>query len=187
MDEWKELQARWYEFGSFMPLFRAHGQYPFREPFNIAKENEDSYKAMVGAIKKRYTLLPTLYAIAADVHFNNGTFLKGMMMEFPNDKKVLEINDQFMCGSSLLVNPVYNYKQRSRKVYLPGGTNWFDLYSNKMYHGAQTIDAMAPITNIPVFVREGTILVIGAAASMVYPPVYILFVYRSNQLVPAGK
>jgi alpha-D-xyloside xylohydrolase len=161
MDEWKELQARWYEFGSFLPLFRAHGQYPSREPFNIAKENEDTYKAMVGAIEKRYTLLPTLYSIAADVHFNNGTFLKGMMMEFSNDKKVLEINDQFMCGSSLLVSPVYNYKQRSRKVYLPAGTNWFDLYTNKIFTGGQTIDAAAPITNIPVFVKEGTVLVTG--------------------------
>ncbi|MGC4102815.1 glycoside hydrolase family 31 protein [Ferruginibacter sp.] len=161
MDEWKELQARWYAFGSFLPLFRAHGQYPYREPFNIAKENEDTYKAIVSTIEKRYTLLPTLYSIAADVHFNNNSFLKGMMMEFPADKKVLTINDQFMCGNSLLVNPVYNYKQRSREVYLPAGVHWFDLYTDKMYNGAQTITADAPIDHIPVFVKEGSILITG--------------------------
>ena len=160
-EEWKELQARWYEFGSFLPLFRAHGQFPYREPFNIANDNEDTYKAMVSAIEMRYKLLPTLYSIAANVHFNNGTFLKGMMMEFPNDKNVLHINDQFMCGSSLLVNPVYNFKQRNRKLYLPSGTNWYDLYDNTMYTGGQTIDVAAPINNIPVFVKAGTILVTG--------------------------
>jgi len=161
MDEWKELQARWYEFGSFLPLFRAHGQTPLREPFNIAKENEDAYKAIVASIEKRYTLLPTLYSIAADVHFNNGTFLKGMMMEFPADKKVLNINDQFICGSSLLVNPIYHYKQRSRKLYLPAGANWYNLYDNKLFKGGQIIDAAAPINTIPVFVKEGSILVTG--------------------------
>jgi alpha-D-xyloside xylohydrolase len=161
LDEWKELQARWYQFGSFLPLFRAHGQEPFREVFNIAKENEDSYKAMVSAIEMRYKLLPTLYSIAADVHFNNGTFLKGLMMEFPADKKVLNINDQFMCGSSILVSPIYNYKQRNRKLYLPAGTNWYNFYDNKIFKGGQTIDADAPIKNTPVFVKEGTILVTG--------------------------
>ncbi|MGG9960909.1 TIM-barrel domain-containing protein [Ferruginibacter sp. SUN106] len=161
LDEWKELQARWYEFGSFLPLFRAHGQAPLREPFNIAKENEDTYKAIVGSIERRYTLLPTLYSIAADVHFKNGTFLKGMMMEFPNDKKVENINDQLMCGPSILVNPIYNYKERSRKVYLPAGTNWYGLYDNKIFKGGQTIDAPAPINTIPVFVKEGSILVTG--------------------------
>jgi alpha-D-xyloside xylohydrolase len=161
MDEWKELQARWYQLGSFLPLFRAHGQYPYREPFNIAKENEETYKAMVSAIEMRYKLLPTLYSIAANVHFNNGTFLKGLMMEFPDDKNVFKINDQFMCGSSLLVNPICNYKQRTRKLYLPAGANWYNFYDNKIFKGGRDIDIEAPINNIPVFVKEGTILVTG--------------------------
>jgi alpha-D-xyloside xylohydrolase len=116
---------------------------------------------MVSAIEMRYKLLPTLYSIAADVHFNNGSFLKGMMMEFPADKKVLNINDQLMCGSAILVNPIYNYKERSRNLYLPAGTNWYDLYNNKKFSGGKTINAAAPIGNIPVFVKEGSILVTG--------------------------
>lgn len=161
LDEWKELQARWYELGSFLPLFRAHGQAPTREPFNIAKENEEAYKAMVSSIERRYTLLPTLYSIAANVHFNNGTFLKGMMMEFPADKKVETITDQLMCGSSLLVAPVCAYQQRSRSVYLPAGTNWYNLYDNKMFKGGQAIEAAAPLTVIPAYVKEGSIMVTG--------------------------
>jgi alpha-D-xyloside xylohydrolase len=161
-EEWKELQARWYQFGSFLPMFRAHGQFPYREPFNIAAENEDSYKAMKSAIEMRYKLLPYLYSLAGDVHFNNGTILKGMMMEFPDDKKVENINDQFMCGKALLVNPVYAFKDRNRKLYLPAGTNWYDFYTNKLYAGGQTITAAAPISNIPVFVKEGAMIVTGA-------------------------
>jgi alpha-D-xyloside xylohydrolase len=106
-------------------------------------------------------LLPYLYSLAADVHFNDATILKGIMMEFPADKKVETINDQYMCGPSLLVNPVYHFKDRSRKLYLPAGSRWFDLYSNKTYTGGQTIIADAPINNIPVFVKQGSIIITG--------------------------
>jgi alpha-D-xyloside xylohydrolase len=160
-DEWKELQARWYQFGSFLPLFRAHGQYPLREPFNIAGENEETYAVLKSTIEMRYKLLPHLYSLAADVHYNNGTMLRGLMMDFASDKKTENINDQFMCGKSLLVNPVCTFKQRSRNVYLPAGTNWYDFYSNKFFSGGQTINATAPISNIPVFVKEGSIIVTG--------------------------
>ena len=160
-EEWKELQARWYQFGSFLPFFRAHGQFPYREPYNIAAENEPEFAAIKAAIETRYKLLPHLYSLAAAVHYNNSTMLRGMMMEFPADKKTYSINDQFMCGSSLLVNPVYEFKQRNRNIYLPAGTNWYDFYSNKSYSGGQTINATAPIDNIPVFVKEGSIIVTG--------------------------
>jgi alpha-D-xyloside xylohydrolase len=66
-----------------------------------------------------------------------------------------------MCGSSILVNPIYNYKERSRKLYLPAGSNWYDLYNNKKFSGGKTIEAAAPIGNIPVFIKEGSILVTG--------------------------
>lgn len=159
--EWKELQARWYQFGSFMPLFRAHGQFPYREPFNIANENEPEFAAMKSAIEMRYKLLPHYYSLAADVHYNNSSILRGVIMEFPSDKKTENINDQFMCGKSLLVSPVYEFKQRSRNVYLPAGANWYDFYSNTFYNGGQTINATAPISNIPVFVKEGSIIITG--------------------------
>ncbi len=109
----------------------------------------------------RYKLLPHFYSLAADVHLNNGTMLRGLMMDFASDKKTENSNDQFMCGKSLLVNPVYEFKQRSRNVYLPAGTNWYDFYSNKFFSGGQTISATAPISNIPVFVKEGSIIVTG--------------------------
>jgi alpha-D-xyloside xylohydrolase len=87
--------------------------------------------------------------------------LRGVMMDAPADKKTESINDQFMCGNSLLINPVCEFKQRSRNVYLPAGINWYDFYSNTFYKGGQTINAIAPISTIPVFVKEGSIIVTG--------------------------
>ncbi|MFN8251111.1 MAG: glycoside hydrolase family 31 protein [Ferruginibacter sp.] len=159
--EWKELQARWYQFGSFLPLFRAHGQYPYREPYNIAGENEPEFAAMKSAIEMRYKLLPHLYSLAAAVHYKNSSILRGLMMDFPADIKTLNNNTQFMCGPSLLVSPVYTFGQRSRELYLPAGVNWFDFYTNAMQGGGQIINADAPIGHIPVFVKEGSIIVTG--------------------------
>lgn len=68
-----------------------------------------------------------------------------------------------MFGPSLLINPVYTYKDRDRKVYLPSGQGWFDLYSGKFYNGGQEIKADAPYEKMPVYVKEGTILPTGPA------------------------
>jgi alpha-D-xyloside xylohydrolase len=74
---------------------------------------------------------------------------------------VLNIGDQFMVGPSLLINPVYNYQQRTRELYLPKGQGWYDLYSGKYYEGGQKINAAAPYDRIPVFVKGGSILPVG--------------------------
>jgi alpha-D-xyloside xylohydrolase len=44
--EWRELQARWLQFGAFVPLFRAHGQWPLREPWNIAPEGHPAFRSL---------------------------------------------------------------------------------------------------------------------------------------------
>ena len=82
-------------------------------------------------------------------------------MDFSSDKNVLNIGDQFMFGPALLINPVTEYKARAREVYLPSGTGWFDLKSGKYFKGGQTIRADAPYTDIPIFVKEGSIIPCG--------------------------
>ena len=66
-----------------------------------------------------------------------------------------------MFGPALLINPVTDYKIRKRSVYLPEGTGWYDLKSGKYIGGGQTIEADAPYSDIPIFVREGSILPCG--------------------------
>jgi alpha-D-xyloside xylohydrolase len=163
LEEWRELNARWYQFGAFVPLFRVHGQYPFREIYNIAPADHPAYKSMVYYNQLRYHLMPYIYSLAGQTYQTDYTMMRGLMMDFPKDLKASNLNDAFMFGPSLLVNPVYTYKDRDRKVYLPAGQGWFDLYSGKFYKGGQEINADAPYEKMPVYVKEGTILPTGPA------------------------
>lgn len=161
MNEWRELNTRWYQFGTFAPLFRVHGQYPFREIYNIAPENHPTYKSMLYYNKLRYRLMPYIYSITGAVYHNDYTIMRGLAMDFPQDKKVWNIDDQFMFGPSLLVCPVYEYKARQRDVYFPGNDGWYDLYSGKHVDGGQKATVDAPYERMPLFVREGSILPAG--------------------------
>jgi len=87
--------------------------------------------------------------------------MRALAMDFGSDTKVLNIDDQFLFGPYIMVNPVYEFKARSRNVYLPSACGWYDLFSGKYFEGGQNIDAIAPYSNIPVFVREGSILPVG--------------------------
>lgn len=161
LDEWRELQTRWYQFGAFVPLFRAHGQYPYREVFNIAPENHQTYQSILYYDKLRYRLLPYIYSLAGAAYLNNSTLMRGVVMDFPNDTAVTNLNDEYLFGPSLLINPVYTYKQRQKEVYLPKGTAWYDLYKGNMFDGGKHILADAPYERMPVFVKAGAIIPFG--------------------------
>jgi len=161
LEEWRELNTRWYQFGSFCPLFRSHGQYPLREVYNISPEGHPAYKSMVYYDRLRYYLMPYTYSLAGLTYFNDYTIMRAMVMDFADDKKVESIGDQYMFGPSVLVAPVYRYKARSRPVYLPASCGWYDLYSGKYFKGGLEIDADAPYERMPLFIKEGSILPIG--------------------------
>lgn len=160
-EEWRELNSRWYQFGAFVPLFRAHGQFPYREIFNIAPETHPAYQSMLYYDKLRYRLMPYIYSLAGASYHNDYTIMRGLAMDFPKDSSVLNIADQYMFGPSLLINPVYEYKQTKRAVYLPKSAGWYDLYSGKWYAGGQKTIADAPYERMPVFVKAGSIIPFG--------------------------
>ena len=163
LKEWKELMTRWYQFSSFCPLFRVHGQFPYREIFNTSSPGEDSYESMLYYDKLRYRLMPYIYSLAAKTYFDDYTIMRGLIMDFPNDKNVKDINDEYLFGNSFLINPVYEMNAVSRKVYLPSGNGWYNLYNGKYFEGGQTINADAPYRRIPVFIKEGSIIPFGPA------------------------
>lgn len=161
LEEWRELNTRWYQFGAFVPLFRVHGQFPFREIYNIAPENHPAYKSMMYYNRLRYRLMPYIYSIAGNTYHKDYTMMRGLMMDFPQDLKASNLSDAYLFGPSLLINPVYKYKDRDRTVYLPSGQGWYDLYTGKYLKGGQTIKADAPYEKMPVYVKEGSILPTG--------------------------
>lgn len=162
LEEWRELNTRWYQFGAFCPLFRSHGQYPYREIYNIAPENHPAYKSMLYYNQLRYRLMPYIYSLAGNTYHHNYTLMRGLIMDFASDPGVKNIGDQYMFGPSLLVNPVYKRHATERQVYLPAGQGWYDLYTGKYFEGGQSITAVAPYERIPLFVKEGSIVPVGA-------------------------
>jgi alpha-D-xyloside xylohydrolase len=161
LEEWREQMTRWYQFGAFVPLFRSHGQFPYREIFNVAPETHPAYQSILYYDKLRYRLLPYVYSLAGNAYLNNGSIMRGLVMDFPNDSVASNLNDQYLFGSALLINPVCTYKERARKVYLPQGCGWYDLYKGKYFDGGQKINAEAPYERMPVFVKAGSIIPFG--------------------------
>ena len=159
--EWRELNARWYQFGAFCPLYRSHGQFPYREIWNIAPEGHPAYQSMVYYTRLRYRMMPYIYSLAGMTHFNDYTIMRALVMDFGKDKNVLDISDQFMFGPALMACPVYTYKARQRKVYFPDGNGWYDFYTGKHITGGQTLTVDAPYEQIPLYVRSGAILPYG--------------------------
>ncbi len=159
--EWRELNLRWFQFGAFAPIFRSHGQLPFREIWNISPEGTPVYDSLVYYDKLRYTLLPYIYTLAGDVYHRDGIIMRGLAMDFPGDAKVRDINDEYLFGPAFLVAPVSQFKATSRAVYLPSGTSWLDFHTGKRYEGGQTIQADAPLPRMPLFVRAGSIVPTG--------------------------
>jgi alpha-D-xyloside xylohydrolase len=163
LEEWREMNARWHQFGAFVPLFRAHGQFPYREMFNMAPENHPCYQSMLYYDRLRYRLLPYIYSLAGQAYHGNYTIMRGLVMDFSNDNAVNNIADEYMFGPSLLISPVYSYRQRQKEVYLPAGQGWYDLYSGAYNEGGKMINTEAPYEKIPVFVKAGSILPFGPA------------------------
>lgn len=178
---YRELYVRWIQFGAFCPMMRSHGTDAPREIYQFGKKGEKIYDAIEEAINLRYNFLPYIYSTSWDVTANQATMMCALMMDFAKDKNVLDINDQYMFGKSLLVCPVTNpmYVKdsvvgkdtiqvedfrtvRTKKVYLPNGSDWFDFWTGEKFSGGQTINKQTPVDIIPLYVKVGSIIPFGA-------------------------
>ncbi len=104
--EYRELYARWVQFGAFCPMMRSHGTDAPREIYQFGKKGDRIYDAIEKSINLRYSLLPYIYSTAWDVTANQSTMMRALVMDFPGDRNALDINDQYMFGKSMLVCPV---------------------------------------------------------------------------------
>lgn len=160
-EEWCELNTRWFQFGTFCPMLRVHGEFPYREMWEFGGDTSPAYAAQLKFDRLRYHLLPYIYSLAGAVTLHNDTMMRGLVMDFPDDAMARKITDQFMFGPALLVNPVTEYHARARQVYLPTGTTWYDFWTGTRLDGGQTINAQAPYDSIPLYVRAGSIIPVG--------------------------
>jgi alpha-D-xyloside xylohydrolase len=154
-DEWRELNARWFEYSTFTPLLRVHGELRIREMWTLG-DDTPAYNAELKFDKLRYAMMPYIYSLAGWTTQNDYTMMRPLVMDFPQDKTARDLPDEYMFGPALLVAPVTEYKARTKQVYLPGG-EWYDYWTGKAA-AAGRVAADAPFDEIPVYVRAGSIV-----------------------------
>ena len=160
-EEWRELNVRWFEFGTFVPLLRVHGEAPKREMWELGGELHPAYQAELKFDRIRYRLLPYIYSLAGAVTHEDGTIMRPLVMDFRADAKARDLTDQYLFGPAFLVSPVTTYKARSRAVYLPSASSWYDFWTGINVAGGQTIEAPAPYDSMPIHVKAGSIIPTG--------------------------
>ena len=156
--DYPELFVRWFQYNTFTPTLRIHGQRPATAIWEYGKAAEP---VLAQYLKLRYALMPYLYAMGHQTAETGAPFMRALFMDFPNDPKVSDMGDEYMFGPAFLVAPVTDQGATSRPVYLPAGTDWYDYWTNERHTGGQTITAAAPIDKIPLFVRAGSIIPMG--------------------------
>lgn len=165
-----ELAVRSFQFAAFLPMFRGHGTDIRREWWYAGGEDSVFYQALLRINRLRYTLLPYFYSLAGSVVLHDDTMLRMLAFDFASDPQAVGVKDEFMAGRSLLVCPVeeplyyhrdgseMSGKLKTRSVYLPEGCDWIDFWTDICYRGGQWIEAEAPISRIPLYVRAGSII-----------------------------
>ncbi|MGA2571130.1 MAG: TIM-barrel domain-containing protein [Terracidiphilus sp.] len=154
-EDYPELFVRWFEWGAFQPVMRAHGEREHNEVWAYGKQAESILSKY---LRLRYELLPYTYSLGYFSYTTGAPFTRALFMDFPGDPNVAVIGDEYMFGPAFLVAPVTEQGATSRKVYLPAGTDWFNYWTNEQLKGGQTVDVAAPIDTLPLFVRAGSIV-----------------------------
>ena len=158
--DYPELFVRWFEWGSFQPVMRAHGERDHNEVWAYGKQAESILSKY---LRLRYQLIPYTYSLGFHSYQTGAPFMRALFMDFPDDPKVADLRDEYMFGPAFLVAPVSEQGATSRKVYLPAGSDWYNYWTNERLKGGQTITVAAPIDTLPLFVRAGSIVPLGAA------------------------
>ncbi len=168
-----ELYVRWFQYAAFLPILRAHGTDTPREIWRFGNPGEPMYEALVKCLRLRYRLIPYIYSLAGWTTHHDYTMLRALPFDFRADPATYNIADQFMFGPAILVNPVtqpmyYTAGSRvvegvskTRPVYLPLGTDWYDFWTGQRYTEGQTVTADATLDIIPLYVRSGSIVPVG--------------------------
>lgn len=170
-DEFRELVIRWFEFGTYCPVLRMHGD---REPHTVPMSDHGGGKVETGAgneiwsygqrafeimkkyVKERNMMKPYITETMAEAHDKGYPVMRPLFFDFPSDKKAWNIQTQHMFGDQLMVAPIFDYGVRQREVYFPvdnGNEKWIDISTGDIYRGGKSYVISAPLEKIPVFKR----------------------------------
>ncbi|MCJ8211707.1 glycoside hydrolase family 31 protein [Mucilaginibacter sp. RS28] len=152
-----ELMVRWNSLGVYTPMFRNHAMQGtvMREPWEWGEANEQIIKK---DIEQRYKLLPYIYSSFYQSCKNGLPVSRTLAIDYTFDEQVYNeaFQNEFLFGDSILVAPVISTRH-SAEVYLPEG-QWYRLSSDELYNGGEAYTVDAPLDDLPVFVKSGTII-----------------------------
>jgi len=151
-----ELLTRWIQMGTFLPYFRNHCSIGMdrQEPWVFGDEYTKINREF---IQMRYEWMPFLYQQFIEAEKSGMPIMRPLVLEYANDSRTYDLNDEYLIGENLLVAPIVSRSVRSRSVYLPEG-NWINYWTNKLFEGGKDILVEAPLHQIPLFIREGSII-----------------------------
>lgn len=161
---YREVLVRWFQYGTFSPIMRLHGDRAPNQAFSTSMSGgpnevwsygEEAYEILAAHLRLRERLRPYLAELSEAAHRTGAPPMRPLFFGFPGDERAWTVDDQFLLGPDLLVAPVTEAGARSRPVYLPAGTRWWQTGTGTVHDGGGTVDAPAPLARIPVFVREG--------------------------------
>lgn len=181
-DATPELFIRFFQAAIFSPFFRSHSAMGTRrqEPWAFDDRTTDIIRKV---IKLRYRFLPYLYDLAHECEKTGAPILRPLVYEYPNDKNVRNLSDEYLLGPQVLAAPVIEPGKTARAVYLPEG-RWYDFYTNACYEGGQNILAEAPLDHVPLYIKAGALLPLAdreiAYVEEMRPEDITLYVYQGT-------
>ncbi len=154
-----ELFTRWMSISVFSPLFRNHTaiDYNYREPWLF---NDATTNLIRKILEQRYQLLPHLYSAFYQAHSNGMPINRMLPIEYTFDNNVYNpaFDKEYLFGDNLLICPVAS-TQKISSVYLPGNSVWYRFSNdNLQYEGGNSYNVDAPLDDLPVFVKEGSVI-----------------------------
>ena len=157
---YRELFVRWFQYGAFCPIFRVHGTRTNNQN-ELWSYGRHAQEILTLYDRLHYRLLPYTYTLAARTTLESYTPMRALAFDFAADPNSLDINDEFMLGSSLMVAPVTEAGAVNRSVYLPANTKWYDFWTGGRLQGGKRVFRRTPLSIMPLYVRAGSILPLG--------------------------
>jgi alpha-D-xyloside xylohydrolase len=158
--KFRELFVRWFQFGTFSPIFRVHGTRYNPDENELWSYGPEAGKILVQYDTLRYRLLPYIYSLAWKTTSQSYTPMRPLVMDFREDVNAQNVGDQFMYGPAFLVNPVTEPGATTRRVYFPQA-KWYDFWTGATADGGKFADVAATLDRMPLYVRAGAIVPMG--------------------------